>query len=822
MKSLKSMMKKTLTLFFLGLAVNFISTHSMAQKLTVFDESTLQPIENVKVFVEGEMNTILSTNGRGTVDLSVLQFTGPVFIQHPYYKVEKLSYEELRKRSFYVSLVEKVNDLDEVVVSASKFEEKKRDVVQKIQVIRASDLQNMNQTSTADVLQNAGGVMVQKSQLGGGSPIIRGFETNRVLIVVDGVRMNNAIYRGGHLQNVVTLDNSVMDRVELVFGPGSVVYGSDALGGVMHFYSKDPSFSSTDTVLVKANAFGRSMSAANGYAAHADISVANEKIGSLTSFTYSNFGDLRQGANRSSAYPDFGERPWSVQQINGLDSVVANPDPNIQLGSGYQQYDFTQKIVLKGEGVDQTVNLQHSTSTDVPRYDRLTQTKGGTARYAEWYYGPQDRTFLSYRVDAKGASKLFDNARIITAYQKIQESRVTRLFRDSLKSSRIEDLDIVSFNADFEKLLKRSELRYGAEAYANFVRSSAFSKNIKTNETAIIDTRYPDGGSKMTGLAAYFTQSWELGRKKRFILSDGVRFSQIDLEARFIDKSFFNFPYSVVSQSNPALNGHLGLVFNASQKDRSYINFSTGFRAPNVDDISKVFESTAGLVLVPNPKLKPEFAYNAEIGHSHTFAERLTVSGIVYGTLLENALSVQPEQFNGQDSIFYDGAMSAVATTTNNGRAYVYGFEGGLSGDLFEHISVNSSINYTYGRISSAAGFAGVGDSADSPLDHIPPLFGRASVVYKQKKMRAEFFTQFAGWKYTKDYNISGEDNFANATPEGMPSWYTLNLRLNYQFKKWIGMQVACENILDQNYRVFASNISSPGRNFIVTLRTNL
>lgn len=803
--------------FLLPVFALFSVVFAFGQTLNIFDESTLQPIEDVQVFVADFPNDILYTSSKGEVDLSLLQLTGPILFQHPFYDNERLTYEELKALGFKLPMVELVNDYDEVVVSASRFEEKKRDVVQKIRVIRASELQFMNQSSTADVLQQSGNVMVQKSQLGGGSPIIRGFETNRVLIVVDGVRMNNAIYRGGHLQNVITIDNSMLDRVELVFGPGSVVYGSDALGGVMHFYSKDPSFSSNDSVLVKANAYGRYFSAADGMAYHADVSVANKRFGSITSFTYSDFGDLRQGANRSSRYPDFGKRPWYVEQINGMDSVIQNPNENVQVGSRYNQTDFLQKFVLKGEQMKQTFNLQMSTSSDVLRYDRLTQVRNGAPRYAEWYYGPQERLLASYRIDIESKSRLFDRARVISAYQKIEESRITRLFRDSVKNHRIENLDIVSFNLDFEKQTERSEIRYGAEAYANFVASNAFARNIYNGQTDRLDTRYPDGGSRMTGLAAYFTQSWELGNLKRIVLSDGLRFSKVDLFSRFIDQTFFNFPFSQVSQSNEALTGHVGMVFNASKKNRYHVNFSTGFRAPNVDDLSKVFESTAGTVIVPNPNLAPEYAYNGEVGYAHTFYEKLTVSGLVYGTLLNNALSVQEATFNGSNTILYEGELSQVVQLANNQVAYVTGFEGGVSGDIYKHLAVYGNINFTKGRI-----IVDSSEFATTPLDHIPPMFGKVGVVFKQKKLKTEFFSQFAGWKYKRDYNIQGEDNFANATPEGMPSWYTLNLRMNYQFKKWIGLQVACENILDTNYRVFASNISAPGRNFIVTLRTSL
>jgi hemoglobin/transferrin/lactoferrin receptor protein len=150
------------------------------------------------------------------------------------------------------------NRLEEVVVVSSRFKQKKKDIAQQVQIINADRLQQLNAPSTADVLQQTAGIMVQKSQLGGGSPIIRGFEASRVLLVVDGIRLNNAIYRSGHLQNVITIDHNSLDRMEVGYGPSSVAYGSDALGGVVHFFTKQPLLNE-----ISASAFTRYSSAAN-------------------------------------------------------------------------------------------------------------------------------------------------------------------------------------------------------------------------------------------------------------------------------------------------------------------------------------------------------------------------------------------------------------------------------------------------------------------------------------------------------------------------------------------------------------------------------
>ena len=395
---------KKISLLIVCLCVYVIA---QAQSITVIDQN-LQPISGVEVYKLNESKPFSTSTSAGIINLSGLTANQSLIFIHPNYLPVSSSIEQLKSLNYTLYLKDNSNTLDEVVVSASRFEEKKKDVSQKIQVIGSKELQNMNQTSTADVLANSGNVMVQKSQLGGGSPIIRGFETNKVLMVVDGIRMNNAIYRGGHLQNIITLDNSIMDRVEIVYGPGSVVYGSDALGGVMSFTTKNPLLSTDGKTLVKANAYTRYMSAVSGYAAHADVSVGGKKFGSLTSFTYSNYGDLRQGANREPEVGNFGSRPWYVQQFNGVDSTVVNADTNVQVGSGYTQYDVLQKFLFKqSDFVKHTVNLQFSNSSNIDRYDRLTQTSGGKPKYGEWYYGPQKRLLASYTLELSKKTKIF-------------------------------------------------------------------------------------------------------------------------------------------------------------------------------------------------------------------------------------------------------------------------------------------------------------------------------------------------------------------------------------------------------------------------------
>ncbi len=803
-------MKKALLVLVLLLSI----IHLKAQTVLVIDQSTLQPIAKVLLF-NSQKTISATTNNEGKADISAFDPKDTLHFTHISYFTESYSFAQVKAFQFVVPLFQKSISLYETVVSASRFEEKAKDIAQQVQVIDAKELAFVSLQTTADVLQNSGNILVQKSQLGGGSPIMRGFEGNKVLMVVDGVRMNNAIYRGGHLQNSITLDNSLLDKVEIVYGPGSVVYGSDALGGVMHFHSKKPLLADTGKLRLHVNAFTRYSSASSEGSAHVDFNLGTRRFASLSSITFSHFGDLRQGNRRNPFYGDWGKRSFYVERVGSKDSMFVNPDPNLQKQSGYDQIDLFQKLLFQqNKTVTHELNIQYSSSSNIPRYDRLTQTRNGVARYAEWYYGPQNRFFAAYTLSSKAITQLYQEAKLILAYQNIKESRYSRLFnRDTLEIQE-EALNILSLNIDLAKKMGKHELRYGLDAWYNDVNSAGSGQNILDNSTFKLISRYPDGGSTMQNVAAYLTHAWEISEK--LILNDGLRYSLIGLNARFADKSFFPFPYNEINQTNQALNGNIGMIYMPNKSWRYTLLAATGFRAPNIDDLSKVFESVPGKIIIPNPDILPEYTWNLSGGATRSFTDKISLGTDMYYTLYTNAITTREGQFNGQDSLFYDGQMSKVILNDNVGSAYIYGFSAYFQADISPQFSMVHTLNYTYGRLKT--------DSVPYPLDHIPPVFGKSSFQLKLKKFKGEFFIVYSGAKESKDYNLVGEDNaqFSADPVNGYtPAWFTFNVRTAYQFNKYLRLQVALENILDKNYRVFASNIGAPGRNLVLTLRGN-
>lgn len=734
-------------------------------------------------------------------------------------------------------------DLEEVVISSSNFIEKKKHIAQKIDVLSARTIAQTNAQNTGDLLLNTGKIFVQKSQQGGSSPVLRGFEASRILLVIDGVRMNNAIYRSGHLQNVITNDQNSLNRVEVMYGPASTIYGSDALGGIIHLITKSPILSDDKNLLTTGTVFSRYSTMNEEKTIHGDISMGGEKFAWFQSYNFSDFGDMKMGRKYNDKYPDFGRRSQYIGQVNGIDSILVNPADRVQKFSGYKQWDIIQKLLWKPNGhISHALNFQLSNTGNVPRYDRLQDIKnfggtiGTTLRYAEWYYGPQKRLMGAYELIFSKAG-FFDEIKVNANFQHIEESRQTREFRSMDRfDSQVEKVDVFGTTINGRKIMGDNELFIGADVQLNDVNSVATRTNLNTGVVTKLNTRYPDGENSMNNFGAYAQHLYKF-KNKKLVLNDGLRLQAICLKSNLLDNSFFHLPDTAVQQNNFAVTGNVGIVYNPQKKSIIRTSLSSGFRAPNIDDLSKVFESStaAKQVVIPNADLKPEYTYNLDVSLNQTITSGISFELTGFYTLFRNAIIKAPFTLNGQDSIIYNGVKSQVLASQNVNQANLYGFTIGLYAILTEGLAVNSTLSYTKGlyktdntKLSAIYEKQTNGSYAlvnryvvTKPLDHIPPIIGKTSLLYINKKINTELCLLYNGWKHLDQYNADGEDNAQYATRDGMPSWIITNWKAGVNCTKNIQVQVGIENIFDKNYRYFASGFSAGGRDFLVSIRLN-
>ncbi len=695
--------------------------------VTVLDADVNDPLPGVNIYNISRSFTAF-TNEKGQADISEVAPNDTLFFNFVAYDEIKMSVEDIRRGYNRIYLQSSSVVLGEYVVyGVSKRMERSDDIPPVVEVIDSKEVQFSNPQTSADMLANTGSVFVQKSQMGGGSPIIRGFEANKILIVLDGVRMNNAIYRAGHLQNVISIDNATLDRTEIVYGPASIIYGSDALGGVMHFYTKMPKYHAEGDKKWETNLMTRFASANLEKTAHADINFGNEKWATLLSVSYSDFDDLLAGKVKHPDHPEnYGERLFYVSKIDDRDTVLQNDNPFRQIGTSYGRLDVTQKTRFKPhKDIDLMLNLQYSTTTDVPRYDQLTQgdfTEDDPLSYdfkfAEWNYGPQSRLMAAVSADIDSRDNLFDEARIMAAFQRIDEDRITRNFDNIWKNYRYEKVNVYSVNADLNKqVLPGVKILYGAEFTYNKVNSTALREDLSTGEfDNRLPTRYPDGGSNMTGFAVYANTNANI--HKGLNVMGGIRYSYIALSARFIDTTFVRVPYANgrINFSTPALTGSVGMAWDMGKGYHVHAVASNAFRAPNVDDVGKI-RSKNGFVTIPTPseKMVAEKSLNAEISLAKNFDNKVRLSGTYFYTYLFDAIVQRRDSLpNGDVTLYYDGAFDTIQTNINAGEAFIYGTSASLLADLNDALRLRASVNYTFGHNISGG----------SPLAHIPPLYG--------------------------------------------------------------------------------------------------
>ena len=746
--------------------------------------------------------TVADVNGVGAV---------PAWRGNDTLKVQSLGYEVVtvipgREPLEVIELAPTTFEIEEVVVQSNAMASSaltSSALVQMDGLVAKAPV--MTVETTAELLESSGQVHMQVSQQGGISPVLRGFEASRVLLVVDGVRMNNAIYRSGHLQNASTVDPFAVAQTQVIMGPSSVLYGSDALGGVVHFLTPKPECS-RNGFEVQGRVVGQGSTVNQGWAGHLNVEMKGKKWANLTNFTRREFGDLRMGSWRTHGDSTWGLVPSLVQQVGGRDTLIDNPDPEVQVPTGYDQWDLQHRMFVSTPISQFDVNFQHSTTSDVPRFDVFNDMVGDQPKWAEWSYGPQRRSMLSL----SSLSSLWGNVFWTTtaSYQHVEESRIKRRFEGLQRVTQKEALDVWGLSSVMRGRKNQVGWEAGLDGQWNTVSSVAQSVHVQTGATSPDWTRYADGGSAMSTWGGFASARRTWGRHT---FRGGVRYSQASVEASFEDTTWLELPEREVQQSGGAWTGSASWEGSLAPNLQALTSLSSGFRHPNVDDLGKVREKN-GFVLVPNGDLDPEHLYAAEQSlkwNLKPHSDMLSIQLAAFGSLWKDAIVQANASLGGDTMLVVDGDSARIQMNQNLDRAWVRGARFEIGGRLWPKTMFRGVLNWTLGTSL---------DETRSPLAHIPPTFGLVEISKKGTTGRLTSSVRFALPKLAADFGPGPTDNLQEALPWGTPGWATWNVEGSLRLTSSLELRVSALNLLDQHYRTFGSGLSAPGRNVRGTL----
>lgn len=718
----------------------------------VIHSDTGEPLKDVHVLIKGSASgTVTDLEGRfsfndiqvGTIiRFSSIGFATVEEVVNPGAGIEvKLSPEVLLLNR-------------QVDVTAQRTENIQFNVTGSVSSVNSDQLKYESPRTVPEALSSVTGVWVQKTNHGGGSPIMRGLVGNQVLILVDGIRLNNTTYRYGPNQYLSTVDPGIVNRIEVNRGSGSVLYGSDALGGTIQVLSKNPLFNSKGTT-VHGTATGRWMGRGMEKSTRGEVEVRAQKMAFLGGFSYRDFGDLVAGRKYGTLSP-----------------------------SGYHEsaFDAKLKIVSGSKGLF-TAALQSLVQRDVDRYDQVVQ--GG---YKLFRFSPQQRQLAYLGYEYFPGKKFIGYVKSTLALHRTVEGIESQKNNSEEMKRQHDQVSSFSYSGEIHSRWNESWSSIsGVEMYYDRVNSKAINIHLVTGESNSVRGSFANGATS-SNLAIFTNHEYQ---DRRWILNGGMRYNLVSIA---VDDVLFG------SQTfNPsAWVGNVGVSFLLNEEYRIYTSYNTAFRAPNIDDLSRFGPVESTVFEIPGFNLEPEKSSAVEAGIKVN-TPSLTAAMAVFHNRLDDLIDRVPAMWEGNDSV----ENRRVYQKQNVGSARVYGAEAEVEWKLFSSLVAFSGITYTHGT----------NFTKNEPLRRIPPLFGKAGVRYRKSNL----FLQ-GEWVVAGEQSRLAAGDLSDArisvrlVDNRMPGWNIVNLYTGYEWKN-VHLQISLQNIFDKSYRVYASGIDANGRN---------
>lgn len=754
-------------LFFLFIAPSLASAQKANVSGYVFDEISREPIPNVNVFIAGSnRGSITDKDGHFSIE-NVAAGKRFLIAAHIAYTQKRIpvSVKQTGSRNLTIFLSPKVLAMEDVVFTASRHAETQFQSQQDIAMADEQEITARISTNTADALREIPGILVQKTTAGHGAPIIRGMIGKDVLLLYNGIRLNKPTFRFGANQYMNTIDVESLNRIEVTKGPGSVMYGSDAIGGVVNMISEPPQFLEQDGhwKTVFSSRYG---SADQSRIFHTGIMNRFGRVIVKSGLTWKKIGDLRAGAKIGA------QTPTGYDELNG----------NMKIG------------VSLTESSSLDFDLLAVNQKQVPRYDKYVSGK-----YQKYLYDPQNRylgsvTLYSRPQKINWISSLQWNA----SYQFEEEGTIQQKTGNTSVTKNRNDLTTLGSFLQINSVLhSRHILTYGYEIYRDRVKSSRFKDSVRQPRG-----NFPDG-SVYLSLGLFVNDNIVFSRK--FDCTVGMRWSRMNIS------SALEHPFGDFEDAYSDFTGTFGLSYKPKPWLNLIATYAKGFRAPNFNDAVVLKVSNAG-VDAPSPGLSPEKSHNFEMGVK---VDRTAFNGsafIFYNRLIDlidrylgqyQGLPFFDENHNG----IRDADETNIYQKRNVAKAYIAGWE--LAGDyrLNAKWSLRGNAFWTYGQ----------NITVNEPMSRIPPLMGLGTVKYQvTDRFSLETFIRAAG----RQDRLSTRDKAdSRIDANGTPGWWTLNFRCNYEVEKNVRIYAIFGNIFDETYKEHGSGIYSPGRNLVIGLR---
>jgi outer membrane receptor protein involved in Fe transport len=645
-----------------------------------------------------------------------------------------------------------VISIQEVIITSQRVPQKEAVIPYSVNSISRKEMDNLNPRTTPETLMSTNGIFVQKTNHGGGSPFIRGLTGNQTLLLIDGIRLNNSIYRYGPNQYLNTIDPFSIDKIEVVKGTGSVQYGSDALGGALQVFTKEPVLN-TESQEFHGNVLGKYMTGDMEKTGRAELQYSSQKLAAFAGGTYRDFGDLIGGKNTGKQSP-----------------------------SGYNEYAFDTKLAFAvKDNIQLTLANQFLRQENVPIYHKVV-----LENYKLNEFDPQQRMLTYARLNIQGRQKLFKQVKLIASWQQGIEGRSFQKNGSSILTRERDEINTLGLTADVSsRLSNKWTANSGIEIYHDQVGSTKSDITDSGNGSSTTKRGlYPDN-SKYSSYSVYTLHRIDFGK---WIFDGGVRFNAFQI-------IISDATLGEVKISPEAMVFNTSAMYNFSQAHHVYTTFSSGFRAPNIDDMG-----TLGIVdfryEVPAYDLKPEKSRNYELGYKLSLPK---FSGTIAAYYMDLNQLITRVKIEGQ---MIDGYQ--VYKKENVEEAYIQGLEATAKWKPLSAFEINGGVSYTYGQSITK----------NEPLRRIPPLNGRLAGTYSLKK----FFTTAELLFAEKQDRLAAGDKSDNRIPSGgTPGWQVVNLFAGYQLAS-VKFNVGLQNLFNEDYRTHGSGINGIGRSAFLSI----